>query len=127
MTIAILNPTVTQFPVPGTIISAATTVTLTATDVSGNSSDCPFTVSIVDTISPSITCPPDQNVSATAACTAILGDYTGLATLADNCDPSPGAAQNPVAGTTITTSQLVTLTATDASGNTDTCSFLGNC
>ena len=95
--------------------------------MSGNSSDCLFTVNIVDTISPTITCPPDQNVSATTACTAILGDYTGLAIMTDNCDPSPVATQSPVSGTTITTSQVVTLTATDASGNTATCSFSRDC
>jgi gliding motility-associated-like protein len=117
-------PIVTQLPIPGTVISIATAVTLTATDASGNFSDCPFTVNITDTISPTITCPLDQNVSATTACTAILGDYTGLAIMTDNCDSSPIASQIPVAGTTITTSQVVTLTATDASGNTATCSFL---
>lgn len=118
------NPIVTQSPAPGTIISAATTVTLTATDASGNFSDCPFTVNITDTISPTITCPAPQNVSATIACTATLGDYTGLAIMTDNCDSSPVATQSPAAGTTITTSQVVILTATDASGNTATCDFL---
>ena len=104
----------------------ATTVTLTATDASGNFSDCPFTVNITDTISPTITCPAPQNVSATGGCTAILGDYTGLAIMTDNCDSSPIASQSPVSGTTITTSQIVTLTATDASGNIATCAFLYN-
>ena len=118
------NPIVTQSPAPGTIISAATTVTLTATDASGNFSDCPFTVNITDTISPTITCPAPQNVSATIACTATLGDYTGLAIMTDNCDSSPVATQSPATGTTITTSQVVILTATDASGNTATCDFL---
>jgi len=118
------TPIVTQLPIPGTIISAATTVTLTATDASGNFSECPFTVNITDTISPTITCPAPQNVSATGGCTAILGDYTGLAIMTDNCDSSPIATQSPVSGTTITTSQIVTLTATDASGNIATCAFL---
>jgi len=118
------TPIVTQLPIPGTIISAATTVTLTATDASGNFSECPFTVNITDTISPTITCPAPQNVSATGGCTAILGDYTGLAIMTDNCDSSPIASQSPVSGTTITTSQIVTLTATDASGNIATCAFL---
>ncbi len=118
------NPIVTQFPAPGTIINTATTVTLTATDASGNFSDCPFTVNITDTISPTITCPAPQNVSATIACTAALGDYTGLAIMTDNCDSSPVATQSPVAGITITTSQIVILTSTDASGNTATCAFL---
>lgn len=118
------NPIVSQLPIPGTIISTATTVTLTATDASGNFSDCPITVNIIDTISPTITCPPGPNVSATSGCTAILGNYTGFAIMTDNCDSSPIATQIPVSGTTITTSQIVILTATDASGNTATCTFL---
>ena len=117
------NPIISQLPLPGTIISASTTVTLTATDASGNFSDCPITVNIVDTISPTITCPPDPNVSATSGCTAILGNYTGFAIMTDNCDSNPFATQSPVSGTTITTSQIVILTAADANGNTATCSL----
>jgi len=118
------SPAITQSPLPGTVINVATTVTLTATDASGNFSDCPFTVTIADTVSPTISCPADQNISATTGCSATLGDYTGFAVMADNCDSSPVATQSPVSGTTITTSQIVTLTATDASGNTTTCTFL---
>lgn len=118
------NPTITQLPIPGTLINIATTVILTATDANGNFSDCPITVSLVDTISPTISCPSDQNVSATSGCTATLGNYAGFAIMTDNCDPSPVATQNPIVGTSITTTQIVTLTATDANGNTATCSFL---
>src|SRR5690606_40528047 len=51
-------------------------------------------------------------------------DYTSLATAADNCAVA-SVTQSPAAGTAVngvgTTS--VTLTVTDASGNTETCTF----
>jgi len=121
-----MNPTITQIPLPNSVIfvNSPLIIALTAEDASGNKMDCDITVTLIDTISPTITCPAPQNVSASAGCTATLGDYTSSATITDNCDSSPLVTQSPVAGTTITTSQEVTLTATDASGNTATCSFL---
>ncbi len=117
--------TVTQSPTAGSTLSTAGThsITLTATDTSGNVATCTFDVDVLDTITPTITCPTDQNVSASGTCQASLGNYTGLATVADNCDASPAVTQNPVAGTTITSSQVVWLIVTDASGNADSCSF----
>lgn len=117
------NPVVTQSPVVGTSIGTTTTVTITATDASGNSASCTFDVIPADDTAPSISCPGDQNASFDASCQYDLLDYTGFATVNDNCDPSPTVTQSPSAGTTITGSQTVTLTATDASGNTSTCTF----
>ncbi len=115
-----------QSPVPGVTLSgiSSQTVTLIATDSSGNSSSCSFQLQLIDTIAPSITCLGTQNVSANANCEAILGDYTSLMTINDNCDPSPVVTQNPSIGTTITTSQNVTMYITDISGNIDSCTFL---
>lgn len=123
------SPTVTQSPVAGTVVSGAGTVvivTLTSTDASGNAKNCSFTVTIADTTRPTITCPSNTNEYLDANCEISLPDYTGAATAADNCDPSPTITQSPVAGTTITgagTVTVVVLTATDASGNTNSCSF----
>jgi beta-lactam-binding protein with PASTA domain len=117
------SPTVTQSPASGTTFSATTTVTLTVTDASGNSSDCTFDVSIIDNTAPTITCPGNQTENADAVCDATLSDYTGLATVADNCDASPVVTQSPSAGTTISATTTVTLTVTDASGNTTDCTF----
>ncbi|MCC5944553.1 MAG: T9SS type A sorting domain-containing protein, partial [Bernardetiaceae bacterium] len=51
-----------------------------------------------------------------------LMDYTGMATADDNCSVS--VTQTPVAGTILTdTTTIITLTATDASGNSVDCSF----
>ena len=41
----------------------------------------------------------------------------------DNCDSSPVVTQSPAAGTVVTTNTTVTLTVTDASSNSDNCTF----
>ena len=60
------DPTITQAPVSGTTIDGitTTTVTMTATDDSGNSSSCQFDVAQVDDTAPTITCPGDMTVTA---------------------------------------------------------------
>jgi large repetitive protein len=56
------NVTIIQNPAPGTIISATTTtVTLTATDDAGNSSNCTFSVTATDNTPPTAVC---QNINA---------------------------------------------------------------
>ena len=118
-----VNLTITQSPAPGTAISSNTSVTLTATDASGNSTTCTFTVELEDFIAPSITCPGTQTQTASADCTALILDYTGLATVSDNCDATPTVEQNFSPGTAITDGTTVTLTVFDASNNTNTCTF----
>ncbi len=117
---------ITQSPANGTLISTtgAQTITLQAEDTAKNISFCTFTVQVSDTISPSVSCPGDQTVSATTGCDAILGDYTGIIVTSDNCTGAPVVTQSPAAGTSITTSQVVTITSTDESGNSSSCSFL---
>ncbi len=117
------SPTVSQLPAPGTTITAATTVTLTATDASGNNTSCTFTVTPVDNTAPILTCPGNQTETANGACQVVLPDYTGLASVSDACDASPVVTQSPAAGTTVTGAATVTLTATDASGNSTSCTF----
>jgi hypothetical protein len=119
------NPTVTQSPTPGTSISGNTTVTLTATDASGNSTSCTFTVVLEDNSAPGITCPNTQFENVDANCQSVLGDYTGLVTTGDNCDNNVSVSQSPAPGSIINgaTSTAVTLIATDASGNSTSCTF----
>ena len=103
-----------------------TTVTLRATDASGNFSECTFDVTIVDNTVPTISCPGNTNENADASCDVSLSDYTGAATVADNCDAAPVVTQSPAPGTTISgagTVTTVTLRATDASGNFSECTF----
>ena len=68
------SPTITQFPVISSIINSDTTIILTATDNSGNSSSCSFTLTLNDTISPIINCPGPQNDFYNSSCEFILLD-----------------------------------------------------
>ncbi len=98
----------------------ATTVTCTATDVSGNvSQPCSFTVTVFDSQQPSIVCPPNITIS----CNQNEDDYmiTGQAVATDNCpgvmmDHSDGFVGNVCSGTITRT-----WTATDASGAIASC------
>jgi hypothetical protein len=115
---------VTVVPASGSFFPVGTTtVTATATDAVGNTSSCSFTVTVVDNQPPAITCPANITVSTPiGSCTAVV-NYNVTAT--DNC---PGVTtalvSGPASGSAfplgVTT---VTWRATDAAGNTSTCSF----
>ncbi|HYC39247.1 MAG TPA: HYR domain-containing protein, partial [Chitinophagaceae bacterium] len=100
-----------------------TTNTFRATDASGNQTNCTFTVTVVDNQPPTITCPANITVPSTLGlCTAPV-NYT--ITAADNC---PGVTTAMTAGLASGSlfplgTTTVTWRATDASGNTSTCSF----
>ena len=115
--------TVTQSPAAGTIITATTTITLTADDGNGNTSTCTFDVIPADNTPPSITCPPNQNVSFDANCQFIVLDYTATVITADNCSGTITVSQNPSPGSVITGTTTITLTADDGNGNTNDCTF----
>ncbi|MBX7242956.1 MAG: HYR domain-containing protein, partial [Bacteroidia bacterium] len=72
--------------------------------------------------------PGTQTLTLTPNCAGTLPDYTTLATVAPGCAGPMTVTQSPVAGTTVTGSGLmtITLTATDASNITATCSFTVN-
>ncbi|MFY9609294.1 MAG: DUF4394 domain-containing protein [Blastocatellia bacterium] len=87
---------------------------------------CSFTITVVDTQPPSITCP--ANVTAVTALTCPATSASGVVnfpppTASDNC-PGVTAACVPASGSIFPVgTTTVTCTATDASGNTATCSF----
>ena len=114
--------TITQSPAVGTVITTTQLITLTADDGNGNTETCTFNVIPADNTKPTITCPSDQNVSFDSNCEFTLTDYTALATTVDNCGIVT-VTQSPAVGTVITTTQLITLTADDGNGNTETCTF----
>lgn len=118
---------VSQSPAPGTLLalSPSVTITLTVADSAGNTDQCQLFVPVIDTISPTVTCPANQLEPGNASCVATLGNYTSLATVNDNCS-NPAAitvTQSPLPGTAFSGSQLVTLTVTDESANTGSCTF----
>jgi VCBS repeat-containing protein len=95
--------------------------------------DCP-TATVTITISsacatdvtpPTINCPSNKTVTVNASCNFVLPDYRGEATTSDNCPGTITISQSPAPGTTISGvgTTTVVLTATDAKGNTATCSF----
>jgi hypothetical protein len=114
--------TYTQSPSEGTVINSSTPAILTATDGNGNAASCSFQIILEDVSLPTIICPADQQVNLGATCGFTIINYTGMATVNDNC-PNTGVAQSVAAGTVISNTVGVTLTATDASGNVGTCTF----
>ncbi|MBK6996630.1 MAG: HYR domain-containing protein [Lewinellaceae bacterium] len=113
-------PTLTQLAGPSSGASfpvGLTTVSFRVTDPLGNSASCSFTVRVNDTQLPVITCPPNQFLN----CQTSLPAYTG--TVTDNCPGPYSQSQSPSAGTILTGVTIITLTATDAHTNTNTCSF----
>jgi hypothetical protein len=103
-----------------------TTVTCTSTGNSNGTVTCMFTVTVVDTQPPTITCPANQTAVSNQACIA-QGSCTPVTfpppTATDNC-PGVTVACVPPSGSCLPTgTTTVTCTATDASGNTATCSF----
>jgi len=122
---------ITQFPLVSTTISGdnfTQIIILTAEDEGGNMEQCFFQITLNDTIVPILTCPANQTLAVDATCSTTIPDYTMATTITDNCTPTSELAisQMPIAGTTLTghnTTQMVTVTATDNSGNTNQCSF----
>ncbi len=110
-------PSGSVFPV------GVTTNTFRATDASGNTSTCSFTVTVVDNQAPAITCPaPITATTPIGSCTAVV---TYAVTASDNC---PGVTTALVSGLASGSSfpigvTTVTWRATDAAGNISTCSF----
>src|SRR5207253_1260978 len=112
--------TVESTPASGfTFPVGTTTVSVTATDVHGNTTTKTFTVTVNDTEKPALSLPSDITVSNDAGVCGAVVTFTPTAT--DNC-PGVGAVTStaaagitfPVATTTVAS------TAKDADGNTTT-------
>ncbi|MFC4721878.1 HYR domain-containing protein, partial [Geojedonia litorea] len=109
-------------PASGSFFAVGTTtVTVTATDAAGNTDVCNFDVTVNDTEDPVVSCPSDITVSNEAGQCGAIVNFTPTAT--DNCSvasivSSPASGSFFAVGTT-----TVTVTATDAAGNTDVCNF----
>jgi hypothetical protein len=113
---------ITQSPAAGTAVTTGvTTVTLTATDDAGNTATCTATFTVSDTTAPTFTsCASAQTVSAGAACTALIPSLTAAVATSDACVVT--VTQSPLAGSAVTIGvHTVTITATDAFGNSSTC------
>ena len=97
-------------------------------DISLGASGCAgertLTEVIAETVDPVITCPADVIVQVNVGDQFTLPDYTGDASATDNCNPDPVITQDPAIGTMVGAGvTTMTMTATDAAGNADTCTF----
>ena len=115
----------TSGPASGTVFpTGTTTITYTATDAAGNTSECSFDITVEDDQAPAIDCPDDIMVDAEVGADSAVVTYPAV-TATDNCEGvtvemTAGLASGsefPLGDTT------VTYTATDANGNTVECSF----
>jgi hypothetical protein len=96
-----------------------TFITWTATDTSGNTDVCLQKITVKDTENPVLTCAGNQTATADANCQAAVPNF--VVSVADNC-PGVAAVQVPPAGTLVGKGVTnVTVTATDAAGNTASC------
>ena len=105
-------------PAAGIYPLGTTIVAYTATDSAGNSASCATSITVVDTTAPTIVCPAPVTVEATQPFAAFV--VVGPATASDIAGPvtvSPAISTVFPLGTT-----SVTFTATDASGNSSSCS-----
>jgi hypothetical protein len=108
------------FPLGDTIVS------YTATDAIGNSS-APVTqkVTVVDNTAPTISCPANLtvNLPLNSTATSMVVNYPA-ATASDNCPGAIGITYSQATGTVFPVGPTtVTATATDAHGNTASCTF----
>ena len=107
--------------------AGVTTITWTATDAHGHSANCDQMVTVTDNQPPTIICPADRNIDLNSNCSVPLPDYRSQLIVSDNCTASTDLliVQSPAAGTVLnsTGSLTVTFTVTDASNNTNSCSF----
>jgi gliding motility-associated-like protein len=117
-------PVMSNFNSGATFAAGVTTVVYSATDQSGNTTSCSFTVTVNESIEPVVTCPSDiTELVSSGACNAVANWLP--ATAADNCTANPMVTSDIASGALFNAGfTTVTYTATDASGNTATCSFV---
>jgi len=108
----------TQFPV------GVSTVIFTVADAQGNTATCTMTVTIIDNVNPTITCPAQQEVMLDNSCRLVMPNLTSSAIANDNCTGFV-VTQSPVAGTILSSVDgmihTITFTVTDASNNSTSC------
>lgn len=120
---------VTQVPAAGSTFGGAhgdvSVVTITVEDNNGNFITCNVNVTLNDNEEPFLSCPvTPAPLSANANCMMMIPDLTGTITTSDNCTDAGSLTiiQTPAGGTMVGLGTTdVTITVTDAQGNTNTC------
>ncbi len=120
------NPTISQQPEAGTLVSDTTLVTLTVTDYGDNADEVSFYVEVSDSYAPVIiTTINDSLMDAETDCKVFLPDFSNDIEATDNCNIDDlTVEQTPLPGTEISgVDNLITLTVSDRFGNSDQTSF----
>jgi len=103
-----------------------TIVTYTATDGNGNTASSTQKVTVVDNTAPVISCPSNITVSlpVNSSVTSMIVNYPSPASATDNCAGPVTIAYSRASGSVFSVgASLVTATATDAHGNSNSCTF----
>ncbi len=115
-----------QSPPTGTLVGVGThPITVTVTDASGNAGTSTTLLTVADRIAPVVIAPAPVTLPVGANCQAAVPDFLAGLNPTDNCTPAAQLlrVQNPPADTLVGLGQhLITLTVTDASGNSTACS-----
>jgi hypothetical protein len=113
---------VTQTPVGGSTVGPGLAViTITVTDNSGNTNSCNVGFTYVDVTPPTLVCPGPGTVSVDGNCEFVLPNLLLSSDISDNCGVV-SVNQSPAPGTVVTLGvTIVTLSATDAAGNSSSC------
>ncbi|WP_034060658.1 HYR domain-containing protein [Lacinutrix jangbogonensis] len=121
-TTALPASTITYSIDPGSAFNVGiTTVTATATSASGVDT-CTFTITVIDTEAPQISCPSNINVAATSIAGAVVTYTAPVGT--DNCTATTMLTAGLASGSTFLIGDtIVTYQVTDASNVTADCSF----
>src|SRR5207245_61721 len=109
---------------PHTFPVGTTTVHAVASDQTGNTDECSFTVTVKDAAAPIVTCSAIPTASSDGACHARVPDVLAGVTVSDNCNAADTItlSQSPEAGTLVGPgTYTITVMATDAAGNSATC------
>ncbi|HEX8173570.1 MAG TPA: PxKF domain-containing protein [Pyrinomonadaceae bacterium] len=95
----------------------------TATDSAGNSASSTQTITVIDSTPPTISCPADITVYLPMNSTAVTAPVNFAATGSDDCG-TPTISYSKASGSSFSVgTTAVTATATDAGGNTASCTF----
>jgi len=116
--------TITQNPIPGTIITQDTVITVITTLVDQllNQSTCEFQLTIIDGNDPIIACVDSIFLEVDDDCKYEVPSFEELVTFYDNCSEF-SFVQTPEIGTILYSDSLASLTVTDSEGNFTVCEF----
>src|SRR5438552_156970 len=117
--------TLSHTPAAGMLLGLGThTITVTATDPSGNSASCTTTFTVTDNTAPTVICSAVAGASADGNCQAAVPNVMSGVSVSDACSAASAItlSQSPAAGTLVGLgTHTITVSATDAAGNSATC------